>query len=521
MRAKITAYNYSKTDTEGCSDFSMNIYWGADYKNVFYVCGDMGRSTFQDIIETTVDSNGQTIRTENTSIQRFIIDVIAISPLMAFLKTIDKHDVKQLQFIDTGEIFNITNLDIDDQGDTLSTTQLVYITFEDAPITKNSNVVYLDDAAKQGFWDNTNDGIKDLDGEAMFQTANPSDLFFETWQLYYESDGTTPATSGNVVMQVYAESQLSTPTNKIESLVGVFRGAFNTLFSDSANWQSTQNIWDYFNISNKVGYGNEVIFDKGTFAQDNGYYSEETEDRAVSLRFELSIDGSAFEATTLALVYTVWGAPHSAGVQSAITTEYGVTTVGKIDQKNTLSTLADVKISLPSGASSTITSAVLTSFNAYSNTYVINSAALGENAYSGSITTPSGYLGSNYRGAFSTDNFTFAPNSVSSIQHSLNVLNFTNGVSPLIFAIFWKYDRQTGLGGFPLLGDILAIGAAEILLDGIVLSNPPINPGNLQVNGSQQFTLPTTEISVVKMTVPTTTSFEIFTEFEMQAKPLY
>ena len=521
MRAKITAYNYDKASGNGCNDFSMNVYWGASYKNVFYIDGDMGRSTFTDVIETTVDSNGQTTRTENTSIQRFIIDVIVISPLMALLKTIDKHDVKQIEFLDTGEIFNIVNLDIDDQGDTLTPTQLVYITFEDVPITKNSSVTFIDNNAKLAYWDNNNDGTKDINGEAQFQTATPSNLFFETWQLYYEADGVTPASSGDVVIQVYAESQLSTASNKIESLVGVFRGAFNSLFSDSTKWQSTQNIWDYFNVSDKVGYGNTVRFDKGTFALDNGYYSDETEERAVSLRFELSIDGSAIQSTQLPLVYTVWGAFHSSGVQSAVTSEYGITTIGKIDQKNTLSTFADTKISLPSGSSGTITSAVLTSFNSYSNTYVINSAGANENAYSGSLATPSGYLGSNFRGAFDTDNFTFAPNPASDIQQGLNVLNFTTGVSPLIFTVFYKYDRQTALGGFPELGNIPALGDAEILLDGVVVSNPTIAPSNLQLVGNETFTLPGTGISVVKMRVPTTTSYEIFTEFEVQAKPIY
>ena len=521
MRAKITAYNYDKASGNGCNDFSMNVYWGASYKNVFYIDGDMGRSTFTDVIETTVDSNGQTTRTENTSIQRFIIDVIVISPLMALLKTIDKHDVKQIEFLDTGEIFNIVNLDIDDQGDTLTPTQLVYITFEDVPITKNSSVTFIDNNAKLAYWDNNNDGTKDIDGEAQFQTATPSNLFFETWQLYYEADGVTPASSGDVVIQVYAESQLSTASNKIESLVGVFRGAFNSLFSDSTKWQSTQNIWDYFNVSDKVGYGNTVRFDKGTFALDNGYYSDETEERAITLRFELSIDGSEFKSTDLALVYTVWGAFHSSGVQSAVTTEYGITTIGKVDQKNTLSTFADTKISLPSGSSSTITSAVLTAFNSYSNTYVINSAGANENAYSGSLTTPSGYLGSNFRGAFDTDNFTFSLDEATSVQHGLNVINNTTGLSPLVFVLFWKYDRQVSLGGFPELGNIPALGDAEILLNGTVIANPSIAPTDTQVLSLQQFVLPNTGLSKIKLRLPTTTSYEIFTEFEAQVKPLY
>lgn len=521
MKAKIVAYNYNKADSNGCSDFSMNIYWGSDYKNVFYVCGDLGRSTFSDIIETTVTPSGQTIRTQNTSIQRFIIDTVAISPLMAFLKTIDKHDVKKLIFIDTGESFDITNIDIDDQGDTLTPTQLVYITFENEPITRNNDIVYLSDAAKQGFWDNDNDGVKDIDGSAQFQATNPLDLFFETWQLYYESDGVTPATSGDIVIQVYAESQLSTPINRIESLVGVFRGSFGSLFSDSTKWQSTQNIWDYFNLADSVGHTNTVRFDKAAFAEDNGYLSDETEDRAVSLRFELSIDGSDFESTTLDLVHTVWGAFHSAYVFSPITNKYGIVTIGKDNQKNTLSTISDTKVLLPSGTSNTITSPVLDSFNSYSNSYVIGSVGADEQGFAGVFTTPQAYIGTNYRGSYDAANFYFALDSTKDVEQALNVLNFTTGTTPYLITLDYLYVRDTGTGGFPELGVIGALGDAEILLNGVVISNPPINGATTNLTAFQDFTLTDTDVNTITLRVPTTTGYEIFTEFQLQLKPLY
>ena len=520
MRAKITAYNYSKSNG-GCEDLSLNVFWGADYKNVFYLCGDLKRSTFSDIIETSIDSNGQSKRTQNVSIQRFIVNTLAISPLLAFLKTIDKHDVKEIKYIDTGEVFSITNIDIEDQGGEFTPVQKVDITFENEPITRNNDSVFINQASKEAYFDNDNNGSKDINGEARFQTAILSDLFFETWQLYYEADGITPAASGDVVIRVYAESQLSTPSNIIESLVGVFRGNFGDLFSDSNNWQSTQNIWDYFNVLDSIGHTNNIRFNKGAFARDNGYYSDETEDRAVSLRFELSIDGSEFQKTTLALVYTAWGAFHSAGVLDPITKEYGITTIGKDNQKNTLSTISDTKIILPSGASSTVSTVVLESFNSYSNTYIIRNTSLTEVGYSGVFTTPAGYIGSNYRGSFDTDNFTFAPDPANEVLQYLNVLNLTNGFNPMSVGISYKYDRVTTLGGYPELGNIGALGDAETLLDGVVLTNPSIQPSTVQLLGSFSATLPDTAIHTVKLRVPTTTGYEIFTEFQVQVKPLY
>lgn len=521
MRAKITAYNYKKEDANGCSDFSMNVYWGADYKNVFYFCGDLLRSTFSDSVETVIDANGQSKRTKNVSIQKFITNTLAISPLLAFLKTIDKHDVKQIEYLDTGEVFDITNIDIEDQGDEFTPVQKVNITFENQPITNNNDTVFVNTEAKLAYWDNNNDGTKDIDGDAQFQTATPSDLFFETWQLYYEADGVTPTASGDVVLRVFAESQLSTPSNKIESLVGVFTGGFGELFSDSTNWQSTQNIWDYFNVADSVGHTNTVRFDKQAFAEDNGYFSDESEDRAVSLRFELSIEGSSFEATTLALVYTVWGAFHSARVYDPSNQKYGVTTIGKDDQKNTLSTLSDVKVALPSGASSNITASVLESFDTFSNTYVIGTTSSGEYGYSGVITTPSGYVGTNYRGSYDVANFYLALDGTKAVEQSLNVLNFTTGTTPYLITLDYLYSRDTGSGGFPELGSVAALGNAEILLNGVVISNPPIGPATTALTAFQDFTLTNTDVNTITFRVPTTANYEIFTEFQLQLKPLF
>ena len=515
MRAKITAYNNNSGTVSGCSDFGLACYWGNDYKNVFYVCGDLGRSTFEDIIETETDITGQSERIQNTSIERFNISILAISPLLQFLKTLDKHDVKTIEFLDTGDVYNIKNIDIDDQGENLTPTNLVYIVFEDEPISQITPAVYELDSQKLAFWDNNDDGTANIDGEAQYTSG--STYLFNSWQLYFEADGVTPATTGDILIFVYAVTQTD-----VNNLIGVFRGQFGDLFSDSTKWQSTQNIWNYFNVADTVGHTNRAQFDKAAFATDNGYYSDELEDRAVNIRFDLSLDGSAQQSTTLSLVYTVWGAFVAAGVQSIITSEYGYTTIGKINQKNTLSTLADVRTDLTGFTNVLITSFVLTNQNTYSNTYVLDTAPAGEHGYTGTAITAGGYNSTNYRGSKSDANFTLGPDDSFGIFQNLNILNNTLGTPADILQIHWKYDRQIFAGGWGVLGDITGAGAAEYLLNGVLVNTlPTITPATIQVLGLQTIFLPDTAINTVTFTLPTTTGETIFNELEVQIKPLY
>ncbi|MCW8965309.1 MAG: hypothetical protein OQK82_01280, partial [Candidatus Pacearchaeota archaeon] len=276
--AKIKAWNRQASDGSGCSDYSMNMYWGGTistkYTNEIYVCGDMGRPTSERVIETSTDAKGQSRRIQNTSIPRYIISIFAISPVLQFLETIDKHDYKEIHFLDTGDVYQIKNIDIDDQGNSFDPVQQVFITFEDEAISKESGVSYISDNAKLAYWDNNNDGAANIDGEAEYDTTIDA---FNAWQLYFESDGVTPAVSGEVKMLVYAVNPNSTPSNPIKSLIGIFRGAFSDLFSDSSKWQSSQQIWNYFNIADSVGHTNRCQFDKRAFSEDNGYLSTETE----------------------------------------------------------------------------------------------------------------------------------------------------------------------------------------------------------------------------------------------------
>ncbi len=513
MRAKITAYNNNATTGAGCSDFGLSCYWGNDYKNVFYVCGDLGRSTFEDIIETETDITGQTERVQNTSIERFNLSVLAISPLLQFLKTLDKHDVKQITFLDTGETYNIKNIDIEDQGQILTPTNLVYINFEDEPISQITPNFYELNAQKAAYWDNNGDGTPDINGDFQYFTTFDK---FASIQLYYEADGITPATSGAVNLFVYA---IGSDDNA--NLIGFFSGNFGDTLNDATKWQSTQAIYNFFDGGAvTIGNGLTIAFFKKAFAEANGYLSDETETRAVKLRFDLSIDGSAAQSSTMNLVYTIAGGFHRAETQNTTTGIYGLRTLGKAtpQEKNTLNTLQSIE--QIGAASSLITAFTLDSTTPFSNVYTIDVTDNVEKAYAGAITTAGGYTGENFRATQNRLNFNFGPSELAAVIHSNNVLNFTTGTTPYQFSIFWTYERFGG--GYPTYGDITAAGAAISQLNGVTVGNYPlITPGSASVFGTQIFTLTNLEVNTVKFTLPTTKGFDIFTEFQVQLKPLF
>ena len=515
MRAKIIAYNYDETQ-EGFSDFSMNCYWGNSYQNVFYLCGDFGRSTFEDIIETETDSTGQTKRTQNTSIERFNLVVVATTPLLQFLKSIDKHDVKIIELMDTGAQYTIRNIDIDDEGDKLTPNFLVNINFEDEPITKIQSNIYAVDDQKIAYFDNNGDGTPDINGDAEYQAVTGAG--FTTYQLYYESDGVTPAVSGDVNLFVYAIA-----SDGFEALVGVFRGQFGDSWNDATKWQSTQQIWNYFAALTTVGHGNIMLFDKQGFSEDNGYLSDEQEERAVQVRFELQIDGGGLAKTTMQKVYTIWGGFHGCGVQVFATGEYGLTTIGQIDRKNTLQNLQDVRTDVSGGTAinELIRAFTLTATTNFSNKYTIDVLPNNNEWYfKGVNVSKGGYISENNRAAEAKLNYVFALDSAVPITHDDNVLAFTTGSTPYDFTFDWKFDKQGT--AFTNIGDVGT--TATVYLDGAVVTTIPAIVAGLApvlLTGSQTITLPDTNKHEVELSFVTTNGYDILVKFEVQIKPYF
>ena len=528
MYAKITAYNTSAASSSGglCSNFSINHYWKSGYKNVFYLCSDTARPVFEDIIETTTDSTGQTKRILNTSIEKYSLAVLAASPLLSFLKTIDKHEVKTLEILSTGDTYNIKNIDIEDEGAALDVVQRVNITFELDPITNIKDTIYEDATQKIAHFDNNGDGTPDINGEAQY---TPTARWFTTDQLYYEADGITPATAGAVRLLVYAERDGE------QALIGRFSGNFGDSFTDATKWNTLQNLYDYFDVSNTVGHTNEIKFFKRAWAEDYGYLSTESEDRAVKIRFDLNIDAGAFNSTTLELVYTVNGAFSTTGVLNGAAKTYGITTVNNLDLKTTIGATADARV-----IGATSNSALITSFQQIAQTvstvkYLIDIEPSGEISHTNNSTTGAGYVASSYRasdntGATSTNalNYTFGvwELALTKDRQRTNVLNFTSGLSPYQILIPFKFDK---FGSYTVNGNV-ANNTAELLLNGATAATfylatdaAQITSTTTQATGAVAVTLPDTNINTLRLKVQIggAPNLEIFTQFQAQLYPLF
>lgn len=506
MRAKITAYNNIST-SPNCSNFGINTYWGSGYKNVYYLCANIGRSTFNDTIETIVDENGQEVRNTNISVERYNLSAIVNTPYLAALKVLDKHDVVILENLDTGDSWNITNINVEDDGANLDVANRVLISYEIGVINGTKNNNYVIKGGNAAYWDNDNNGTIDFDGSVFY---SPTGLF-TTFQLYFEPDLVTPATGGDVELLVYAKR------NGATSLVGSFSGVFGDNFSDSTKWLSTQNIWNYFDISDTVGHANKVSFQKEQFAKDNGYYSDETEDRAVELEFHLAIDGSAYQTTKLELVYSAFGAFNSAGVQKP-TGEYGVTTISKVDEKMTIQTMNDVRRALPSGSPVSVTAFTQVLANTFTNKYQIDVAPSGEHEYTNTFVTNGGYLGESFRGANGSDNYTFGLDEIAPIGQFDNILVPNTGVPAQQFLFSWKFDK---IGTHAEIGNVVN-NTAGIYLDGVLAVNlsASIDSTTVQATGTNAITLPDTAKHEVEFRV-TTDNRVINNKFECQIKPKF
>ena len=506
MRAKITAYN-NPSSSDGCSDFSLNTYWGTGYKNTYYLCGDLGRPTFNDTIETTVDSTGKETRIKNTSVERYTVSTIVGSPFLSILKTIDKHEVIIFSNLDTGDNWNIKNINIDDDGSLLEVNQRVLLSFEIDAITNNNNTDYVIKDGQLSYWDNTNNGAKNIDGSA-FYNANG---IFSSWQLYYESDDITPATVGDVTMYVYAQK------NGSNSLLGIFNGGFGDSFDDSSKWQSTQSIWTYFDAADTVGHANIVQFNKEQFAADNGYSSDELEDRSTEIRFDLSINNSTVQPTTLDLVYSTAGAFNATAVQGG-SGEYGITTINKDFEPITVSSQNDVRQALPGGGTSLVTSFIKVSDTDYSNQYQIGVALNEELGYRNTFVTSGGYLGSSYRGQYLGDGFDFSLDPAYPVIQTSNILSHVTGNSPFNLQLRFRFNKNTT---FADLGDVID-GTDVVYLDGVIDTTlSVITSTSTFVSGNFFLTLPDTEKHVVRLEVETTGGDKIFSEFELQIKPKF
>ena len=237
------------------------------------------------------------------------------------------------------------------------------------------------------------------------------------------------------------------------------------------------------------------------------------------MRFELQIDGGGLAKTTMQKVYTIWGGFHGCGVQVFATGEYGLTTIGQIDRKNTINNLQDIKTDVAGLTSTLFRGFNLVSTTNFSNKYSINVINNNEFHFTGIQTTKAGFISENQRASINKLNYVFALDSSVPITHNDNVLAFTTGSTPYDFTFDWKFDKQDT---FPIIGDVSS--TATVYLDGAVVTTIPAIVAGLApvvLTGSQTITLPDTNKHEVELSFTTTGSFDIMVKFEVQIKPYF
>lgn len=508
MRAKITAYN-TTSNSPNCSNFSVNTYWGGEYKNVFYLCGDIGRSTFKDTIETVVDANGQETRTLNSSVERYTLTTVIGNPYLTQIKTLGKHDTITLEDLDTGRFWNITNIDIEDDGNTTDIVQKITLSYEIDIISSSKDTDYQITGGFLGFWDNNDDATIDQNGSAKYTGSG----VFDTWQLYYQ---TIPPfgspVDGTVSILVYAEK------DGASSLLGEFEGVFGDKFSDSTKWRTTQNLYNYFNLADEVGHRKRVQFAKQAFAEDYGYVSDELEDKAVDIVFKIAFDNSTYEQTTLEKIHSIWGSFNATGRQQP-TGEYGITTISKFGQaKSTIQSQNDVSRPLsPSGAAVATSNISLYNTGTYTNEYQIGVLPSGETEFTNTFITNGGYIGGGYRGSYNLEVFEFRMNPLAPIIQYENTIPALTGTSPFDFQFNWWFERK---GVYAEIGTVVN-GTAGIYLNNSLYSSIAfINDTSNIEFGFNTVTLPSIGVHKIELRVDTTDRV-IRSYFHVELKPLY
>ena len=510
---KIVAYNKA----EETGDFSNNIYWGSNYRTEFFLDGRQSRSGFNADIEEFTDSYDRPSRYKNVQTERFIITTLCSQSILNALRTIDQYDIKELHKLDSSgasvEVYDIRNIDIEDEGGSLDLNSKLEISFQMFPTRRptGDNITFA--VSETVGWDITGDGQIDVGPNGLDApfTGGYNGTFSAT-QVYQNL-------RPNSLITLRA---ITTNPNGTRRNIATFVGKTGDLLSNADLWRSGINMWDYFGALDEIGTGKTITFDKKSFAEDNGYRSTEGLDRSVFLELELSSTRGNSAILNINKVYSIWGSFSSTGVYSDLTGESSIVTVGNDISSNTLLQMQSYRVPLvPAGSPS---DALYESFirvesnNVFSR-YSFGTSGNNENYYEGSAITNGNYLTQWRRGTYDTDNFTLSINEGFPIVHTPDVIT-----SPSLFdfEFVWKFDRQTGLGGFPVLGGIDDNNKPKIFLDGQQIAQLAIISSIIiSASGIQSVTLSDTDVHEIDIAADTTNGYVIGTRIQVQLKPVY
>ncbi|MGH1338307.1 MAG: hypothetical protein ACRBFS_19440 [Aureispira sp.] len=510
---RIIAYN----DYDTTGNFSCNAYWGGGHKVELYLDGREYRSTPEIEVEEYLDSYDRPNRYNTVQTERFVISVVCAQSIVASLQSIDMYDNIELQKLDENGLvldeYIIRNVDFDDQGDALQLNSKIEISFQRYPVRRPTGGDIRFVTTETIGWDTTGDGLINTgpNGATAPFTGGYAGHFFAT-QIYQNLHG-----NSKIRIEVIATRQ-----NGTSRTIGLFQGKIGSLLSDGTNWQGGVSMWRYFRPTDEIGNNQTFNFDKRRFAEDNDFLSDEANAKSVELTFNLRTTRGDVAPLHLPFVYSVWGGFSSAGVYSATTGESSVVTIGNPVSANTLMEMQSYRVPyqpVGSAADKIYSSFIRVETNPTFSRYSIGTAGVDEYFYDGRALTTGEYFFTWKRATYDNDNFTFSVNESNPITHTPQVIASSTA---RVFTFFWKYDRQTGSGGYPLAGGVVIGNPPKIYLDGNVIATlSGITPTTSFLSGSISITLPDTEIHEVTLAMDTTTGQLIGTEFECQIKPIY
>lgn len=117
------------------NNFSQFTYWGDGYENVIYLDINFDRPIFETFEE--VDENeigGKTILFKSYT-QKETFSFLAISPIVSMLAALPMHTDKELEIIETGETYTITNITVNDTADAAQGLGLIKIELQSTVAT--------------------------------------------------------------------------------------------------------------------------------------------------------------------------------------------------------------------------------------------------------------------------------------------------------------------------------------------------------------------------------------------------
>ena len=494
--------------------------FSTQYKNVIYLREfEFQRASFERTEVEEVDNKGISRKVSSTTIERTSINLIANSVLLSYFDSIGQHSQIFLEVfndpLDNTDttLYRLDRVEMTDNTANKRMTGEITLTFDLKPMIETAccdqDLVILSNYL--AYWDIDDDGTADIDANAPFIIGSLNGEF-EAWQLYFESDGTTPLVSGDVELVVRGLDK-----NGATTVFGTFNGIFGDSLSDAAKWSSPYSVWNYFNLTNTIGHTNKVQFAKKDFAFDNGFVGGEDKDNAVKIELFLSVNNSPSEKVTLEEIYTIlssFGNQTSDELLNFVLQQQ----VNKVNEQPRLIDYAETRTDLATSIPAALTAFSLRFIDTFKRVYDI-SAVQGVESYSIINTECLSTLTATQRkGTNGQDDLSIGSRTDIATAHIEGIIS--NIAARQVTVYYWVQYQDTS-SSFPIMGAPSSSG--QWFFDGV-------NQGFLNTSlGYHSITLPTfgqnEDVRSVKFQTSTSggtgPSQEVSIEFQVQLKRFY